>query len=92
MNTGNYLENNKVNICGTVASETEFSHEVYEESFYSFMLEVPRLSGAEDKIRITVSEKFLATAPIVLGNRVAIEGQFRSYNNFTGAGFFFMNY
>ncbi len=86
MNTGNYMENNKVNICGTVASEIEFSHEVYDEIFYSFMLEVPRLSGAEDKIRVTLSEKFLATDPVSLGNKVEIEGQFRSYNNFTGQG------
>lgn len=86
MNTGNYTENNKVVIAGTVASEPEFSHEVYEESFYTFMLDTPRLSETRDIIRITVSEKFLAGDGIQPGNRVRISGQFRSYNNFSNVG------
>jgi hypothetical protein len=33
-------------ISGKVVSNVEFSHEVYGEGFYYFMLEVPRLSAA----------------------------------------------
>ncbi|MBR5615175.1 MAG: single-stranded DNA-binding protein [Clostridia bacterium] len=83
---GNYTENNKVVIAGTVASEPEFSHEVYEESFYTFMLDTPRLSEVRDVIRITVSEKFLAGDGIQVGDKVRISGQFRSYNNFSNVG------
>lgn len=86
MNTESYAENNKVTISGTVASEPEFSHEVYEEMFYTFMLDTPRLSENSDKIKITVSEKFLTGDGISVGDRLKLEGQFRSYNNFTNVG------
>lgn len=86
MNTGSYAENNKVVIAGTVASEPEFSHEVYEEIFYTFMLDTPRLSETHDTVRVTISEKFLATCGIAVGDKVVIHGQFRSYNNFTNVG------
>ena len=86
MNSGNYTENNKVIIAGTVSGEPEFSHEVYNEVFYTFMLDIPRLSETKDVIRVTVSEKFLAGDGIRVGDRVVIHGQFRSYNNFTNVG------
>lgn len=85
LNTG-YTENNRVQLCGTVDSEPEYSHEVYEECFYSFMLDTPRLSETSDKIRITVSEKFLVGGGFSVGDKVYIEGQFRSYNNFSSIG------
>ena len=86
MNMDNYTENNKVTIGGTVASEPEFSHEVYDETFYTFMLNTPRLSEAHDIIKITISEKFLKAQPLRIGEYVTINGQFRSYNNFTNIG------
>ena len=86
MNTENYTENNKVTISGTVATQPEFSHEVYEETFYTFMLDTPRLSENCDTIKITVSEKFLSGEGINIGDKLRIEGQFRSYNNFTNVG------
>lgn len=86
MNTVNYTDNNKVIISGTVASVPEFSHEVYEESFYTFMLDTPRLSETRDVIRITISEKFLAGDGLQIGDKVKISGQFRSYNNFSNVG------
>lgn len=86
MNTEIYTENNKVEISGTVASEPVFSHEVYEEMFYTFFLDTPRLSEARDTIKVTISEKFLAGRGIVVGDKVKILGQFRSYNNFSSIG------
>ena len=86
MNTGNYTENNKAIIAGTVVSEPVFSHEVYEETFYTFMLDAPRLSEVQDIIKITISEKFLAVIELSVGTKVLIHGQFRSYNNFTNVG------
>lgn len=85
LNTG-YAENNRVQLCGTIVSEPEYSHEVYEECFYSFMLDTPRLSETSDKIRITISEKFLVGGGFCVGDKVYIEGQFRSYNNFSSIG------
>ena len=49
--------NNEVILTGTVASDLTFSHEVYGEGFYSFFLDVPRLSDTADRINVTISER-----------------------------------
>ena len=77
----NYLENNHLILVGKVASEKTFSHEVYGEKFYSFNLEVPRLSETSDIIPITISER-LFVEDLCIGKKVIIEGQFRSYNGY----------
>ena len=46
----NLVENNMVTITGKVVSPLEYSHEIYGEGFYSFILEVPRLSESSDRI------------------------------------------
>lgn len=86
LNTGSYTENNTVIIAGTVASDLVFSHEVYEETFYNFMLDVPRLSDVKDEVKVTISEKFLTGIDLTEGKKVLIHGQFRSYNNFSNVG------
>jgi len=53
----NYSDNNLIKLIGTVVSDKVFSHEVYGEGFYSFELEVPRLSDNNDIIPVTVSER-----------------------------------
>lgn len=78
----NYLENNHLVLVGKVTSDKKFSHEIYGESFYIFNLEVPRLSGNEDIIPITISERLIPNEELQVGRKVAIEGQFRSYNSF----------
>ena len=83
------LENQTTNIAmvaGVVESETEFSHEVYGEGFYSFYISVPRLSEAQDIIPVTVSERLIAPGDLKIGDRVVINGQFRSYNNYSATG------
>ena len=78
----NYSENNLIKLVGTVVSDKVFSHEVYGEGFYSFDLEVPRLSENSDIIPVTVSERLLAGFDFHIGQKVVIDGQFRSYNNY----------
>ncbi len=77
----NYSENNIITLIGTIVSERAFSHEVYGEGFYSFDIEVPRLSENSDIIPVTVSERIL-TDEFRVGQKVVIDGQFRSYNNY----------
>ncbi|HHX17928.1 MAG TPA: single-stranded DNA-binding protein [Clostridium sp.] len=79
---GNIIDNNMVTISGKISSEAEFSHEVYGEGFYSFILEVPRLSDSTDKICVTISERLTSKDSLEIGKYVEIEGQFRSYNNY----------
>ena len=57
---GNIIENNMVTICGKIMSNMQFSHEVYGEGFYYFMVDVPRLSNSFDRIPVTVSERLIA--------------------------------
>jgi single-stranded DNA-binding protein len=76
------LSTNKVYIEGKVSSTLQFSHEMYGEGFYSFKLEVPRLSETVDYLPITVSERLIAAMDMSIGNMVRIEGQLRSYNKF----------
>ena len=85
MNNTN-TENNKVTIAGTIVTNPDFSHEVYGEKFYIFKLEVKRLSENADIIPITISEKFFPIIEIESGKNVLINGQFRSYNNFSSVG------
>ena len=78
----NYTENNYLVLIGKIISDKIFSHEIYGESFYLFNLEVPRLSGNEDIIPITISERLIANFDLEIGKKVVIEGQFRSYNSY----------
>ena len=78
----NYTENNYLVLIGKIISDKTFSHEIYGESFYIFNLEVPRLSGNEDIIPITISERLIANFDLTIGWKVVIEGQFRSYNSY----------
>ena len=78
----NYTENNYLVLIGKIISDKTFSHEIYGESFYLFNLEVPRLSGNEDIIPITISERLIANFDLTIGKKVVVEGQFRSYNSY----------
>lgn len=78
----NYSENNHLVLVGKVASEKTFSHEIYGEKFYSFNLEIPRLSQTSDVIPVTISERLITEQDIEVGKKVVIEGQFRSYNGY----------
>lgn len=77
----NYVNNNRVEIWGTISGDAEFSHEIYGEKFFIFTMDIPRLSGIYDRIKIMVSERLTSDVPLLSGDRVKIIGQFRSYNS-----------
>ncbi|MBO5103308.1 MAG: single-stranded DNA-binding protein [Clostridia bacterium] len=76
------FNNNRVYLYGRVASEPQFSHEVYGEGFYEINLEVNRLSEQYDIIPITISERLFKDIELKIGTMLALNGQFRSYNKF----------
>ncbi|MDU1855949.1 MAG: single-stranded DNA-binding protein, partial [Clostridium baratii] len=78
----NLMLNNKIYLEGKVVSELEYSHEMYGEGFYTFGLEVQRLSDSVDLLNVTVSERLIAGFDISIGKEVIVEGQLRSYNKF----------
>lgn len=71
---------NKIELCGKVLNKPIYTHELYGEGFYEFMLGVDRLSEFEDKIPVTISEKLLKDAAFNVGDMIALKGQLRSYN------------
>ncbi|MBQ8522313.1 MAG: single-stranded DNA-binding protein [Clostridia bacterium] len=74
------LENNKVYLQGEIIDEPVYSHEVLNEGFYTLNLSIPRLSGQNDIIPVTISERLLKNANLNVGDTIALKGQFRSYN------------
>lgn len=74
------MNNNKVFLSGKVETEPEFSHETFGEAFYEIQLSIARLSDHTDLIPITVSEKLLVKDAFKVGSKIAVKGQFRSYN------------
>ncbi|MBO5744013.1 MAG: single-stranded DNA-binding protein [Clostridia bacterium] len=78
--------NNEVKLTGLVDSELKVSHEIYGEAFYSFVLRVMRLSDICDYINVTVSERLLSSLELKKGSFVTVNGQFRSYNNYSDTG------
>ena len=71
---------NQATISGKITGDLKFSHEVYGEGFYYFLLSVKRLSDAYDLIPVMVSERLLDKNEYREGRYVRVEGQFRSYN------------
>ena len=79
------MDNNSNNIAqvyGIVEDELQFNHEIYGEGFYTFTLNIPRLSGTSDKIKIMVSDRLLSEYKPQIGDFIEIVGQFRSYNSY----------
>ena len=74
------IENNQVTIMGEVASQFEFSHEVFGEGFYMVEILVRRLSNSQDVIPVMISERLIDVTQDYTGEYVEIYGQFRSYN------------
>ena len=67
-------------ISGQIVTEPIFSHEVYGEGFYTFFVQVKRLSDSFDKIPVLVSERLPEFQSFSIGTGIRVEGQFRSYN------------
>lgn len=78
--------NNSISLSGRVTDGPEYSHTIYGEAFFKLVLTVQRLSGTEDKIPVTVSERLLGGIPVEHGMYFHIQGQIRSYNQQTEKG------
>ena len=79
-------ENNQVRLCGTMAAASRYSHSAGGQDFYSFPLEVERLSGSFDTLNIVLRESRLADVEAEEKARLLILGELRSFNNRRGEG------
>ena len=79
--------NNRMVAAGRLESAPMLSHEVMHEPFYAGTLLVKRLSGAVDKIPVTIPGKLLPPEGDPAGKLMLFQGQVRSYNKVVdGAG------
>lgn len=76
------IDTNMVKVVGKVVGDLEFNHDMYGEKFYTFDLEVPRLSNSVDILPVSISERLLINLDFHIGQYVIIEGQLRSYNRY----------
>ena len=77
---------NQAALIGEAILEPVFSHTSHGEDFFRVPVKSLRLSGAEDVINVIVSRTLLETCPVRAGERVAVNGEVRSYNNRSGVG------
>ena len=79
--------NNRITAAGRLEGELELSHEVMNEPFYTGTLAVKRLSGAVDRLPVTIPGKLLGALPQDRDRLLLVNGQVRSYNKVVdGAG------
>lgn len=79
--------NNRMAAAGYLESALELSHEVMNEPFYAGTLVVKRLSGATDRLPITVPGKLMTPDQWQQDEMLVMQGQVRSYNKVVeGAG------
>lgn len=71
---------NALNLTGRIAEMPVFSHDVFGEAFYQLTLAVPRLSGVNDMLPVTASERLLEIVAPQPDMLLHLEGQVRSYN------------
>lgn len=82
----NITANNFVRLCGTLAGRPVLSHQSRAQRFFTFPLEVQRLSGTADRLNIIVREEALASLELREADRLCITGELRSFNNRRGGG------
>ncbi len=79
-------ENNYVRLVGVMAGRPEYSHSSRGQDFYTFPLEVLRLSGNCDIINIIVRPEMLEGLEIAERGKLCVCGQLRTFNNRRGEG------
>lgn len=78
-----YQENNNnvVELIGEIKTNPEFSHEVFGERFFEMKLDIKRYNiEHSDEVSVVLSEKLIELDKLILGTRIQVNGQFRSYN------------
>ncbi|MDD5902231.1 MAG: single-stranded DNA-binding protein [Oscillospiraceae bacterium] len=80
------ISRNIAQLCGVIAAAPVFSHSGRGESFYTFPLEVARLSGATDRINIIVRDELMESVALNEAEKLCVKGELRSFNNKSGEG------
>lgn len=79
-------ETNYVKLCGTVAKPPVYSHTGRGRQFFTFPLEVRRLSGTADTVNIVLRAEQLSALEPGDSEYLCVIGQLRTWNNRRGDG------
>lgn len=74
------IENNKIELCGVIASTPELNHKNYGENFYGFRLSCSRKSTEKDMLPIIVSDRLVEIKDLQVGKKISVKGQVRTFN------------
>lgn len=74
------IENNKIELCGVIASTLELNHKTYGENFYGFRLSCSRKSTEKDMLPIIVSDRLVEIKDLQVDKRISVKGQVRTFN------------
>lgn len=77
---------NVVELCGSLADKPKFSHTGGSDSYFSFPLDIERLSGFVDTINVIARQEIISRLEIENSSHIAISGELRSFNNKRGDG------
>lgn len=80
-----FSETNLVRLCGSPEGPPRYSHRSRGQDFYLLPLRVRRLSGAEDRLNLTLRQELLPAVEAA-GGKLAVTGELRSFNNHRGNG------
>lgn len=73
------IDKDLVTLVGKAITIPQVDHKTKNETFYSFILQVPRKSGTCDELPIIISENFVSK--IEMDKNIIIRGQIRTYND-----------
>lgn len=74
------IENNKIELCGVIASTPELNHKNYGENFYGFRLSCSRKSTEKDMLPIIISDRLVEIKDLQVGKKISVKGQVRTFN------------
>lgn len=77
---------NRITLHGRLTKEPMVSHMNHGEIYYTAPLAACRLSGAEDRVNLILSEALLKQRSVHGGDEISVWGEVRSFNNRTGVG------
>ena len=77
---------NFAQLCGVISAAPTFSHESRGESFYTFPIEVARLSGTVDTVNVIMRSQLMENLELTEAEKIYVTGELRSFNNKSGEG------
>ena len=74
---------NSIRLIGNITSAPRYDHTVLGEDFFRITVSAARLSGTEDLLPVTLSDRLIGasvTDSVHVGDNIDVNGQIRSYN------------